>query len=488
MFIDFLAICIGLTALLFIGYRKGASWITHKSLKHIPSVNFSRFGSWGDAFMFLTSGHRYISRGCEMYPNAVFKVRRLDGWICIVNGSLIEELQAMPSSVASLHLAAHETLRGDYTLGSQITFNSYHIPLVSRLTRNLNKLYQDIFNEIQDTLVTHIGDASASINATRLITDVVGRTSNRIFVGDSLCRNEKYVSLNIRFAAEVMKVSTVLNLCPKFIRPFVSRLFSNIPDYVEAVTQLLTPIITARLDMREKYGAGHDGEPLNDELISQGDERAPHMLARRILALNFAAIHTSSISMLHALYHFTANQEYVKELRAEIDRVVNESGWSLESISSMHLLDSFLRESQRYEGLGPLSMTRKALQPFSLSNGTYIPAGTLLYVPSNVVHQDPRNYSNPEVFDPWRYVDKGGSGSRLEFTRADPTYLPFGLGRHACPGRFFAACEIKTTLAYILHNYDVAFDDGIDGRPDNLSFFLNTIPSPYAKIRFSKRF
>jgi cytochrome P450 len=34
-------------------------------------------------------------------------------------------------------------------------------------------------------------------------------------------------------------------------------------------------------------------------------------------------------------------------------------------------------------------------------------------------------------------------------------HIIFGHGRHACPGRFFAAIQLKTMLAHILINYDV---------------------------------
>lgn len=34
-------------------------------------------------------------------------------------------------------------------------------------------------------------------------------------------------------------------------------------------------------------------------------------------------------------------------------------------------------------------------------------------------------------------------------------HFAFGHGRHACPGRFFVACELKLIMAHLLRNYDM---------------------------------
>lgn len=41
--------------------------------------------------------------------------------------------------------------------------------------------------------------------------------------------------------------------------------------------------------------------------------------------------------------------------------------------------------------------------------------------------------------------------------------MGFGYGRHACPGRFFAAAEIKLLLARLLLDYEIAMPPGLEG-------------------------
>ena len=59
-----------------------------------------------------------------------------------------------------------------------------------------------------------------------------------------------------------------------------------------------------------------------------------------------------SQAFTHALYHLAANPEYVEPLREEVERMVSKEGWTKASLDKMIKVDSFLKESQRFNGLG----------------------------------------------------------------------------------------------------------------------------------------
>ena len=63
-------------------------------------------------------------------------------------------------------------------------------------------------------------------------------------------------------------------------------------------------------------------------------------------------------------------------------------------------------------------------------------------------------------------------------------YLTFGYGRHACPGRFFAAAELKLMLALIVMNYDVKLEGP---HPEPVWFMTSCIPNPKGEVLFRKR-
>ena len=65
-------------------------------------------------------------------------------------------------------------------------------------------------------------------------------------------------------------------------------------------------------------------------------------------------------------------------------------------------------------------------------------------------------------------------------------YVNLVLNCMRSPGRFFAANEIKSMLAYIIMRYDVKFaEEGV--RPPNHDVFLNTFPSPGVEVLFRDR-
>jgi len=66
-------------------------------------------------------------------------------------------------------------------------------------------------------------------------------------------------------------------------------------------------------------------------------------------------------------------------------------------------------------------------------------------------------------------------------------YLLFGLGRHACAGRFFAATVLKIVIATVLLRYDVTLPDGVAERPKNKVFSGVIVPDDRARLTFTKR-
>lgn len=79
-------------------------------------------------------------------------------------------------------------------------------------------------------------------------------------------------------------------------------------------------------------------------------------------------------------------------------------------------------------------MTRQALQDFSFSDGTFVPAGTLVSTPQMALHTDGSVYENPGVFNPWRFADMRepeGEGTKHSMVSTSVEYVAFGHGRHA---------------------------------------------------------
>jgi cytochrome P450 monooxygenase len=65
--------------------------------------------------------------------------------------------------------------------------------------------------------------------------------------------------------------------------------------------------------------------------------------------------------------------------------------------------------------------------------------------------------------------------------------LPFGLGKFACPGRFFAAALIKQFLIELITNYEFRFPGGQEKRPENIFLDERIAPNTNQAMEFTRK-
>lgn len=83
----------------------------------------------------------------------------------------------------------------------------------------------------------------------------------------------------------------------------------------------------------------------------------------------------------------------------------------------------------------------------------YISIGHEIFINLFQVHHDKDNqpgFQDLEAFDGFRFVGK----DKLT-VKAGQDNLAFGMGRHACPGRWFATHQIKGMVSYFIKNYEI---------------------------------
>jgi len=440
----------------------------------------------------MTNTTDMINKSVKQWPDTVFKVPDLFQWIIVATGSKhLEDLYKAPDNVLSFMDAFVELLQPDYTLGPNLNKNPYHVPIVRlQLTQALPLLVPEVHDEVVMACneFIPITEEWQSVRVMATMMKVVSRASNRIFVGLPLCRNTDYVDLNVQFTIDVIKTASILRMFPDFLKPIVNSLISVLPKRIEHGLRHLAPIIHARRQEREQKG--HE-KPLDfltwimDE--AKGEETTDRNLTLRILIINFTAIHTSSTTFVHAFYYLAAFPEYMQPLREEVEEVVKSEGWTKAGLDRMHKLDSFIKESQRLNPISNFLITRVAVNDFTFSDGITIPRGTFLSASAHNAHSNDKVYEDPLRFDGFRFSKmRERSVKKVGMVSSSPDHLSFGHGRHVCPGRHFAACELKLMFAHIVTTYDVKLE--IEGvRPPDMWFMTSCIPNPNANVLFRKR-
>lgn len=370
----------------------------------------------------------------------------------------------------------------------------------TRLTQNLARLIPQLKEEVEYITATEFPECKdwTPVKFQPFSLRCVARTSGRAFVGPSICRQEAWMDTSINFAVHIFLALVKLQFFPAWLRPLGQYLVSDLAKLRQDTTNaknMLIPIIEERLQGMECPGFQKSDDLIQWMLdaLPEGEKRDYQAQAELQLILSAASIHTTNNLLVDCVYDLAANPEVAEELREEAMSVLENGvtdGWARkDSMAKLKKLDSFMKEVQRVSG-NVTAFIRKVRQPISLSDGTYLPAGTKLLAPQCGISQDGRYFANAQTFDALRFFRmrqrSDEDANRFQFTSISDTNMNFGAGKHACPGRFFAGNEIKMILAYFLLNFDMKLKDG-ESRPKAMILMMSKTPDPNAEIMFRRR-
>lgn len=339
---------------------------------------------------------------------------------------------------------------------------------------------------------------------------------------------------------EVVPISQLIRLFPWFIRPLAARLIT-IPNRIHRYRALkhALPVVKRRLE--DMHRATIDPafsktytRP-NDFLtwtIADAQHRNdvpdldPEVVACRVLITNFVAIETSTSTATCAVFDLVSSdpkQDFLSGIADEATRILAENGnkWTKTGLLNMIRVDSAVKETLRLN-LSSKALTKEVALPegITLEDGLHLPQGARMSVSSYGVHRDPDHYPNGEVYDAFRFsriredmeakrltsptspmandhtnghvtgnTDKDRTADlirekNLSAVSTSESFLAFGHSRHACPGRFFAANEIKLLLAYMSTKYEI---EPLKERPKGMMLAEFIVPDMKATIRVRRR-
>ncbi|KAI0099187.1 cytochrome P450 [Nemania sp. FL0031] len=424
----------------------------------------------------------------------MFLVQTADMERIVLSPKYVDEIRSAPESVLSVRKGMCERHLGKFTtLDIILTSHLQNDVCKAQLTQNLTFLIGPINEEVGFWLNQMIPDNEARVELLghQTILRVIAGVTSRVLIGLPISRDIEWLDVAMGYTLDVFQVSTALRPYPPILRSFVAPWLEStrrLKGHIQTANKCLANVFADR--MRKGNGVEKPLDMIQWMVDSaQGGDRKPEVLVLKLLFLTLAAVHTSTMSATHALFDLCAMPEYIHPLRDEVRDVVEKHGWTLAAVNQMKLLDSFMKESQRINHPGLLSFNRKVVQRLKLSDGTMLPANAFITMATNSIARDPEIYNNPDSFDGARFYKKRqvGDPNRHQFVSTGPDSLPFGHGKFACPGRFFAAAQIKILLANILLRYDVSYPEGQVTRPANVFSGEGIGPDRGQRIVFSAR-
>ncbi|KAJ8762550.1 hypothetical protein K2173_007989 [Erythroxylum novogranatense] len=168
-----------------------------------------------------------------------------------------------------------------------------------------------------------------------------------------------------------------------------------------------------------------------------------------ILVAFVAGTDTSASALEWAMALLLKHPESYKKLQAEIDaqvgheRLLNES-----DLDKLPYLKCVINETLRLYPPAPLLLPHMSSETCKVG-GYEIPGGTTLIVNAWAMHRDPRIWDNPNEFMPERFETVPAEREGFKF-------VPFGVGRRACPGASMATLMISLALGTLIQCFEWA--------------------------------
>ncbi|CAL5332493.1 unnamed protein product [Camellia sinensis] len=166
-----------------------------------------------------------------------------------------------------------------------------------------------------------------------------------------------------------------------------------------------------------------------------------------VLLMFTAGTHTSWLTMEWAVSLLLNHPEALQKARTEIDNQVG-PGQLLEDsdLSKLPYLHCIINETLRLFPVAPLLLPHFSSED-CVADGFNIPRGTTLLVNAWAIHRDPNSWDEPTRFKPERF--EGVEGGREGFK-----FIPFGVGRRACPGAALAIRVIGLALGTLIQCFE----------------------------------
>lgn len=424
---------------------------------------------------------------------------------------------SQPDHVVSVAEAFAEIDGAYYAIGTEkpITDAWQGMLVKTDIGRVLENVCEAMNHELGVAFDEHLGtdtDSWRRIDLFAVVRRVVAQAASRFTVGLPLCRNVEYLDTCLQVVDALIINAGVTGSLPTLLRPVIGML-SGLPVKLgcRRLLKFLTPVFRKRI---ETMGLGQE-EPqdhLQMMLRYAAKERAHELadfdlLAKRVAVANFGSMHQTALQVTNVLLNILGSDaefHTIATLRSEVSQILSDDGaddsklrWTKAQVAQMVQADSVARETMRLNSFGGRAIFRKVVRAGGVvtNEGVLLPNGSMFSFLSQPAHLDEASYEDAERYDPFRFsrtrdvATAGDEGmDKTSFVTTSAEFLPFGHGRHACPGRFLIDFELKMIIAYVLRNYDIKFPEEYGGkRPENRWVTEAFFPPDGAEIMIKRR-
>ncbi|XP_057793710.1 trimethyltridecatetraene synthase-like [Salvia miltiorrhiza] len=172
---------------------------------------------------------------------------------------------------------------------------------------------------------------------------------------------------------------------------------------------------------------------------------------------------TSITTVEWALHEMFRQPRIFERARAELDAVIGRDRWVEENdFTQLPYVDAIIMETFRLHPIATFLAPHYAIQDCNVA-GYNISKGTSILINTWSIGRDPNTWDAAEEFLPERFM-----GKQTDMTGGNFALLPFGSGRRICPAYNLGLKIVRTTLANLLHGFEVELEEGMRGEDVSL--------------------
>ncbi|GES65933.1 cytochrome P450 [Aspergillus terreus] len=467
---------------------------------NVPLLNPRHWYEWTDnraKQYFIKNSKSMIEDQFAKTPDRPFRVISDTGVATVLPPCLAHEIRNDPrlnfggftKKAAPGHIPGFEGFRDAFHDNPLI-----HEITIRDLTKELDKVTGPVSEEAEVSLSHLFGESSEwhALPLTSTVFSLITRTMARVFLGPELCRNDEWHAITKKYSTDVYQASFALRDWPVALHSVVHWFLTpcqNARADVQRAREIIAPVLEQRRKYRKEAEAGKKDVPqYNDamEWIERAAKGQPYDAAITQLTLSVVAVHNTTDLFCQVLIDLAKNTDMLEPLRDEIKTVIKDHGWKKTALYHLKLLDSVIKESQRMKPMLLAAMRRVALEDVTLSDGTILPKGDMVAVSTHNM-RDPNLYPDPDKWDGRRFIrireTVPGKENAAQLVTTTPEHLGFGHGYNACPGRFFAANEMKIILVHLLLKYEWRLAPDTDPKPIFSGFSIRLDQSTQMEFR-----
>ncbi|KAL8487590.1 hypothetical protein ACS0TY_024054 [Phlomoides rotata] len=181
--------------------------------------------------------------------------------------------------------------------------------------------------------------------------------------------------------------------------------------------------------------------------VSEPEFYTDSVIKSNLLVLISAGTDTSGVTIEWAMSLLLSHPEELLKLAQEIDEKVGHDHLLNDSdVVKLPYLGCIVNETLRLHPAAPLLLPHYSSQDCVVS-GYNIPKDTILLVNAWAMHRDPNLWEEPDKFSPERFQG-------VDMEREGQKFMPFGIGRRACPGATMALRTISLALGTFVQCFE----------------------------------